>query len=387
MKAESFHINIPDASLIDLHDRLRHTRWPDELSLSGWTYGTNLDYLKELARYWQRDYDWRTQERKLNELPQYKVTIDGQDVHFIHARSKVPNALPIILTHGWPDSFLRFEKLIPLLTDPESFGGKASDAFHVVVPSLPGFAFSSPIDSSVNLFNIHNLWEKLMTTVLGYEKFGAHGGDWGSIITEHLGRSHSAHVAGIHLTDVPFLHMFQKPDDMSEAEKKLMKENEHYQMTENAYAMIQGTRPNTLAAGLTDSPMGLTAWLIEKFYTMSDCEGNIETRFTKDQLLTNVSLYWHTQTVASSFIPYHDVLHANAITWIGEKVKEWVGSSDVPAGFAIFAKENSHPPREWAERFFNVKRWTTLPRGGHFAALEEPKLLATELVEFFRAFR
>lgn len=387
MEATHFHIDIPDSSLIDLQDRLNRTRWPDELNNSGWEYGTNLAYLRELTQYWQRDYDWRTNERRLNEWPHYKVTIDDHEIHFIHIRSNTPHALPIILTHGWPDSFLRFEKLIPLLTTPEVFGGNASDAFDVVIPSLPGFAFSAPADSPGSLFNIHNLWAKLMTDVLGYDKFVAHGGDWGSIITEHLARSHSRHVVAIHLTDVPFLHTFQKPDDLSDAEKKFLEESEQNQMKEIAYAMIQGTRPHTLAAGLNDSPVGLAAWILDLFYSMSDCDGHIETRFTKDQLLTNISLYWHTQTVPSSFAPYYDVLHANALTWIGEKVKEWTGSSDVPAGFAIFAKDTSHIPREWAARFFNVQRWTTLPHGGHFAALEEPKALANELIAFFKALR
>ena len=387
MEATHFHIDIPESSLTDLHDRLKHTRWPDELNNSGWEYGTNLAYLKELTQYWQQDYDWRENERRLNEWPHYKVTIDGQEIHFIHVKSNAPNALPIILTHGWPDSFLRFEKLIPMLTKPEAFGGDASDAFNVVIPSLPGFAFSAAPDSPGSLFNIHNLWAKLMTDVLGYDKFVAHGGDWGSIITEHLARSHSRHVVGIHLTDVSFMHTFQKPKDLSEAEKKYFEEIEQYQMTENAYAMIQGTRPHTLAAGLSDSPVGLAAWILEKFYSMSDCDGHVENRFTKDQLLTNISLYWHTQTVPSSFTPYFDTLHANAFTWIGEKIKEWTGTSSVPAGFALFAKDSGHLPREWAERFFNVQRWTTLPHGGHFAALEEPKALANELIEFFRTLR
>jgi pimeloyl-ACP methyl ester carboxylesterase len=387
MEARQFHIDIPESSLTDLNERLRHTRWPDELNNTGWEYGTNLDYLRELTQYWQREYDWRANERRLNEWPHYKVTVDGQEIHFIHVKSNSTNALPIILTHGWPDSFLRFEKLIPMLTQPEVYGGHPSDAFNVVIPSLPGFAFSAPPDSPGNLFNIHNLWARLMTDVLGYDKFVAHGGDWGSIISEHLARSHSRHVAGIHLTDVPFLHNFQKPDDLSAAEKKFLEESEQYQMKENAYAMIQGTRPHTLGVGLSDSPVGLAAWILEKFYAWSDCDGNVETRFTKDQLLTNISLYWHMQTVPSSFAPYYDTLHASAFTWIGEKVKEWTGTSSVPAGFTFFAQENTHPPREWAARFFNVQRWTTLPEGGHFVALEEPKLLAKELTEFFRTVR
>jgi pimeloyl-ACP methyl ester carboxylesterase len=381
-----FKIDIPESSLIDLQERLQQTRWPDELNNSGWEYGTNLSYLKELTHYWQYDYDWRSNERRLNEWPHYKVIIDHQEVHYIHIRSKVPNALPIVLTHGWPDSFLRFEKLVSMLTDPQAHGGKPTDAFHVVIPSIPGFAFSAPSHSPGNLFNIHNVWAKLMKT-LGYDKYVAHGGDWGSVITEHLARSHSNHVIGIHLTDVPFLHLFQKPGDPSEAEKKFFEESEQYQMKENAYAMIQATRPHTLGAGLIDSPVGLAAWLLEKFYTWSDCNGDIESRFTKDQLLTNISLYWHTQTVPSSFALYYDSMHASAFTWIGEKIKEWMGTSSVPAGFAIFGKENTNPPREWAARFFNVQRWTTVPQGGHFAALEEPKILAHELVEFFRTVR
>jgi pimeloyl-ACP methyl ester carboxylesterase len=387
MLSRNFHIDIPESSLVDLHDRIKHTRWPDELYNSGWEYGTNLGYLKELVQYWQHNYDWRSNERRLNEWPHYQVAIDDQEIHFIHIRSNTPHALPIILTHGWPDSFLRFEKLVPMLTDPEAYGGNASDAFNVVIPSLPGFAFSTPARSRGDLFNIHNLWAKLMTDVLGYDKFAAHGGDWGSIITEHLARSHARHVVGIHLTDVPFLHTFQKPDNLSDAERKFLEKNEQDQMKELGYAMIQGTRPHTLAAGLNDSPVGLAAWILDSFYSMGDCDGNIETCFTKDQLLTNISLYWHTQTVPSSFMPYYEVLHTNAFTWIGEKVKEWTGSSSVPAGFAMFAKDSGHVPREWAARFFNVQRWTTLPRGGHFAALEAPKVLANELRAFFRTLR
>lgn len=259
MLAKQFHINIPESSLTDLRGRLKRTRWPDEISDAGWEFGTNLAYLKELTEYWLHTYDWRDNEHRINQWPQYSVRIDEQEIHFIHIKSSVPGALPIILTHGWPDSFLRFEKLIPLLTQPETTGGNVSDAFDVVVPTLPGFGFSTPPGSSASLFNIHNLWKKLMTDVLGYDKFVAHGGDWGSLITEHLARSHSKHVIGIHLTDVPFLHGFQKPEDLSDAEKKFFEDNERHQMNDNAYAMIQGTRPHTLGAGLADSPVGLAA--------------------------------------------------------------------------------------------------------------------------------
>jgi pimeloyl-ACP methyl ester carboxylesterase len=386
MKTEKFAIDVPQEQLTDLIDRLNHTRWPDEMPDSGWDYGTNLSYLKQLIDYWKNDYDWRKQEARLNTFAQFKANIHGVDIHYIHERGKGSRPLPIILTHGWPDSFLRFEKIIPLLTDPGSHGANPDDAFDVVVPSIPGYGFSGVPPRSETLFQVHAIWAKLMTEVLGYERFVAHGGDWGSLITEHLGRSHSKSVAAIHLTDVPFLHLFQKPDDPTPAEQKYFEAMEKWQMTEGAYAMIQGTRPQTLSAGLNDSPTGLAAWIVERFQILGDHNGNIENSFTKDELLTNISLYWFTESITSSFLPYYNIVNAGPLTWIGEKVKEWTGSSGVPAGFAFFPKENG-PPREWAERFFNVHRWTQLPRGGHFGAMEHPELLAEDLRSFFREFR
>jgi pimeloyl-ACP methyl ester carboxylesterase len=387
MKIEPFKIDIDEALLTDLKERLKNTRWPDELKDSGWDYGTNLKYMQELVSYWQTEYDWRKNERRLNRSAQFKTTINDVEIYFIHERGRGSNPLPIILTHGWPDSFLRFEKIIPMLTDPAAFGGDPDDSFDVVVPSIPGYGFSGTPEPDGNIFKIHELWATLMTDVLGYKYFAAHGGDWGSLVTEHLGRSHSKSLAGIHLTDMPFIHTFQKPDDLSDAETKYFEEMDRYQMTENAYAMIQGTRPQTLAAGLNDSPVGLAAWIVEKFQSMSDCEGDIERCFTKDELLTNISLYWFTQSVPSSFMPYYDVVNAGAFTWIGEKIKEWTGSSHVPAGFAMFHKDNSHTPQEWAERFFNVQHWAELQPGGHFAALEQPALLAEDMRSFFRSRR
>jgi pimeloyl-ACP methyl ester carboxylesterase len=387
MKAEPFKIAIDEALLIDLKDRLKNTRWPDELKDSGWDYGANLEYMKELVSYWQAAYDWRKNEMRLNRFAQFKTTINDIEIHFIHERGRGSNPLPIILTHGWPDSFLRFEKIIPMLTDPAAFGGDPADSFDVVIPSLPGYGFSGTPEPDGNIFKVHELWATLMTDVLGYKYFAAHGGDWGSLVTEHLGRSHSKSLAGIHLTDIPFIHTFQKPDDLSPAEKKYFEEMDRYQMTENAYAMVQGTRPQTLAAGLNDSPAGLAAWIVEKFQSMSDCEGDVERCFTKDELLTNISLYWFTQSVPSSFMPYYEVVNAGAFTWIGEKIKEWTGSSQVAAGFAMFHKDNSHTPREWVERFFNVQHWAELQPGGHFAALEQPALLAEDIRSFFRSRR
>lgn len=387
MKAEKFQVKIPKQALLDLNKRLKNTRWPDELKESGWDYGTNLTYLKTLVDYWQHEYDWRKHEAKLNKFSQFKTKVDENSIHFIHERGKGKNPLPIILTHGWPDSFLRFEKIIPMLTDPEAYGADPADSFDVVVPSLPGYGFSEMSKKGGDIFHVHNLWAVLMIKVLGYERFAAHGGDWGGIITEHLARSHAHVLIGIHLTDVPFTHSFQKPDDLSDVEQKFLAGIEQWQMANGAYNMIQSTRPQTLAAGLNDSPVGLAAWIIEKFQAYNDCNGDLDKCFTKDELLTNIMIYWLTESISSSFLPYYDLMNAGALTWIGEKVKEWTGSSKVPAGFALFPKDNSHPPREWAERFFNVQRWTKMKRGAHFTAMEEPELLANDIRAFFRSLR
>jgi pimeloyl-ACP methyl ester carboxylesterase len=389
MKTEHFNIAIPDAVLSDLQERLKNTRLPDELPGSDWDFGTNLAYHKELVEYWRDSYNWRRHEARLNGFAQFKTRIDDIDIHYIHEQGKGINSFPIVLTHGWPDSFLRFEKIIPMLTDPESYGADVKDSFDVVIPSLPGFGFSDEPASARMIFKVHSLWNDLMTNVLGYKSYGAHGGDWGSIVTEHLGRSYSGSVAGIHLTDVPFIHTFKKPGDLSDAEKKYLAAIEKWQMAEGAYNMVQSTRPQTLACGLNDSPAGLAAWILEKFQSMNNSGGadDVEKYFSKDDLLTNITIYWATQSIFSSFLPYYDIMNAGAITWIGEKIKEWAGSSEVPAGFAMFPKDNSHPPREWAERFFNVQRWTQLERGGHFCALEEPALLANEIRAFFRPLR
>jgi len=389
---ERFTIAIPNNVLEDLHARLAATRLPrghthDDDDAKDWSAGTNPSYLHELIDYWRDHFDWRMQEALLNRFNQFLVTVDGTKLHVIHEKGRGRAPLPIILTHGYPDSFFRFYKLIPLLTDPAAHGGDAMDAFDVVVPSLPGYAFSESRDQSGGLFGFGDLWFKLMTEALGYERFGAHGGDWGSTVTEHLARSHSSSLVGIHLTDVPFWHIFQKPNDLSHAERKFLEANERWQKNDGAYAMIQGTRPRTAAAGLNDSPAGLAAWLVEKFQEWSDCGDDIESRFTKDELLTNVMIYWATGTIGSSFQPYHDIMNAGGVRWISEMLKGWVGSSQTPAGFALFPKDISMPPRAWAQRFFNVQRWTEMPSGGHFAALEEPQRLAEDIRAFFRPLR
>jgi len=319
-----FRIQVPGELLTDLGRRLERTRWLDAED-SNWSAGTNLPYLKNLVAYWRETYNWEKQQAALNQLPHYKTEIDDIGIHFIHERGKGPNPFPLILTHGYPDSFLRFIKVIPMLTDPASFGGRAEDAFDVVVPDLPGYGFSDKPTKHGMIFQVHDLWARLMTEDLGYVRFGAHGGDWGSTVTEQLARSHADAVVAIHLTDVPFGHLFQKPDDPSSAEKKFFKHNEEWMQKEGAYALVQSTKPQSLAVGLNDSPAGLAAWMIEKFHRWSDCDGNIESRFTKDELLTHIMVYWATQTIETSFLPYFDYANAGTLTWIKEGIKGWTG--------------------------------------------------------------
>ena len=387
MSLQTFDIDVPEPVLHDLLQRLTSTRLGVSHDENDWDAGTSPAYLRELLDHWRSEYDWRAHEARLNRFAHFQADVGGTQLHFIHERGRGDAPLPIVLTHGYPDSFLRFEKLIPLLTDPSAHGGDAQDAFDVVVPSLPGYGFSELPAKGSTTFQIGNLWHKLMTATLGYPRFAAHGGDWGSTVTEHLARSHPRSVVGIHLTDVPFWHAFQKPKEPSDAERKFLDANERFPMEEGAYAMIQGTRPQTLADGLNDSPAGLAAWIVEKFQRWSDCDGEIERRFSKDELLTNVTLYWVTQTIGSSFMPYYDMTNAGIARWMVEKAKDWAHPAKVPAALALFPKDLTRPPREWAERFFDVQRWTEMPRGGHFAALEEPELLAADIRAFFRPLR
>lgn len=381
MEQQPFTIAIQQQTLDDLRERLAKTRWPDEIDGADWAYGTNLDYIKELTDYWQHQFDWRKQEAMLNQFHQAKTTIDGVGIHFIHERGKGPKPLPILLTHGWPDSFFRMYKLIPLLTNPGAHGGSAEDAFDVVVPSMPGYGFSDrPHEKGFNQQRIADVFSQLMRQTLGYQKFGAHGGDWGSSITEQIAFAHPDSLVGIHLTDIPYSHLFTvKPDDLTPDEQAYLKAGQAWQMSEGAYALIQSTKPQTLAYGLNDSPVGLLAWLLEKFQTWSDSAGDAERKFTKDELLTNATIYWVTETINSANRLYYESQHNPPPTSASR--------TDVPTGVALFPKDLIKPPRAFADRFFNVQRWTEMPKGGHFAALEEPELLAQDIRAFFQPLR
>ena len=383
MAVSPFQIAVDQAVLDDLQARLNLTRWPDEIPGSQWDYGSNLDYMKELVEYWRSDFDWRAQERKLNAFHHFKTPVDGLNIHFIHERGSGPSPMPLVITHGWPSCFFEMTKIIPLLADPGSHGADPADAFDVVAPSLPGFGFSDASPApGMQVQKVAGLWAKLMTENLGYPKFAAQGGDIGAGVTSRLGYAHHSQLYGIHLTSVtrptPYLGPGSRP--LTGAEQAHSAQRERWFLDEGGYNHIQGTKPQTLSYGLNDSPAGLAAWIIEKYRTWSDCNGDIESRYTKDELLTIVTIYWVTNTIGSSVRMYKE---NQSHTW------ELAQDEKVPApsGMALFPQEIARPPREWAERSYDVRRWQEMPRGGHFAALEEPQLLANEIREFFRPFR
>ena len=380
MSIQPFKIAIPQVTLDDLRERLARTRFPDEVEGAGWDYGTNLDYLKQLTGYWQHTFDWRAQEARLNQFAHFKTEIDGFMIHFIHERGKGPNPLPLILTHGWPDSFYRMHKIIPMLTDPESFGGNAADSFDVIVPSIPGFGFSDPVRKpGWTVKQTAQLWASLMRDVLGYQRYAAAGGDGGSPISQLLALNNPASVIGIHLTDIGFqATMNLDPSSLTPAEQQYLEAMQQRFFQEGGYVMIQSTKPQTLAYGLSDSPIGLAAWIIEKFYGWSDIDGDLEREYTKDELLTNIMIYWVTQTINPSIRSYYEESHAPSLK-PGQRV-------EVPVAMALFPKDTP-PPRALAERTLRIERWTEMPRGGHFPALEVPELYAGDLQAFFRSLR
>jgi pimeloyl-ACP methyl ester carboxylesterase len=375
-----FKIQVPEETLRDLKARLARTRFPDEIPGTGWDYGTDLVYLKSLVAYWRDRFDWRAQERKLNEFDQYKTTIDGLEIHFIHQKSKVANAFPLAVTHGWPGSIVEFTKVIGPLTDPVKYGGRAEDAFNVVAISLPGFGFSGkPAERGYSPEKMGTIIAKLMAR-LGYQRYGVQGGDWGGIISRLVALDDSTHVAGLHLNFCiagPPAGVANPNDGVPPVELQRYQARQTYMENERAYQQIQGTKPQTLGFSLDDSPAGLAAWIVEKFHAWCDCDGNVESRFTKDELLTNVTLYWVTQTGTSSTRIYFENRVATGNP----------GKVTVPTACALFPKEITVPPRKWVEARYNLVRWTEMPRGGHFAALEQPELLVNDVRAFFHDLR
>jgi pimeloyl-ACP methyl ester carboxylesterase len=372
-----FEIRIPDDILSDLKQRLKHTRWLAPLKKDAdWEYGTSMEYLKEFTNYWQHTYNWREQEEELNTFNHFKSRVDDYRIHFIHHHGKESNPVPLLLLHGWPDSFYRFHKIIPMLTDPALVGAETSVSFDVIVPSLPGFGFTDcpkkqtqqqPVRHTAEL-----LW-KLMTEILGYKKFMVAGGDGGSPIAQVIAIDHPESVMGIYLTDLGWHASSVDPTGLTDKEQHYLKASQKSFMKQGAYAMLQTTKPQTLAYNLTDSPVGLASWILDRFHFWSD--GEIEKSFSKDELLTNIMIYWVTGTIASSVRGYRLETKSPSLT-----PKDYVKT---PAGLGLFPKDiGGIPPREFAERTLNIQHWKEMPGGGHFTAWEEPELMAADLQDF-----
>jgi pimeloyl-ACP methyl ester carboxylesterase len=375
-KISPYRIDISQGALDDLRDRLGRTRWPDELPGVGWDLGVPLDYLKGLAGYWATAYDWRGQEAALNEFAQFTTVIDGQNVHFLHVRSPEPEALPLLITHGWPGSIAEFLDIIGPLVDPAAHGGDPADAFHVIAPSIPGFGFSGPThETGWNTVRVARAWVELMRR-LGYERYGAQGGDTGALVSPELGRIDPEHLAGIHVNNLLTFPSGQL-DDLSDADQGRLKLMQRWQNEMSGYASIQSTRPQTLAYALTDSPAGQLAWIVEKFKEWTDPAAELpEDAVDRDRLLTDVSIYWLTATAGSSARLYY------------EGAKSWGQANEpsaVPTGVAVFPMDITI--RSIAESQHNIVHWTEFDRGGHFAAMEAPDLLVADVREFFRPLR
>lgn len=369
-----FTVNIPQTVLDDLKTRIRNTRWPDAMDGSGWTFGASLNYMKELAVYWSEKFDWRKTEHAINSYPNFIAEIDGYKIHFLHIKGKGKKAFPLIITHGWPGSFLEMMKLIPLLTENKDF------SFDLVIPSMMGYGFSQKITTPGNhVVFMADLWLKLMRQ-LGYDKFGAQGGDFGAGVSTALAMRYPSHVAGLHLNYIPgnYYPYLPEGEQWTPEETQFDKDDEDWYLREGAYSHQHKTKPLTLAYGLHDSPIGMAAWIVEKLYGWADCKSNIENVFTKDELLSHVTLYWVTETLHSSIRLYYE----------NSKAPMRFGKNDfihVSVGIARFPLEEPFPPRKFIERGFNIQRWTDMPAGGHFAAIEQPKLLADDLIDFFKS--
>jgi pimeloyl-ACP methyl ester carboxylesterase len=386
MQIDPFSVAVPDETLDDLRRRLDSARWAEDFANDEWDYGTNGAYLRELVDYWRHSYDWRRHERDINAVPQYRTVIDDVPVHFQHVRGKGPKPIPLLLSHGWPWTFWDFHKLIGPLTDPAAFGLDPADSFDVVVPSLPGYGFSTPLRTTgINFWSTADLYVKLMDG-LGYRRFAAHGGDWGAFISAQLGHKYADRLIGTHFTLMSPLDFFSgghvPPEDYSESEQGWIERGRNFFRNEAGYYAMQSTKPQTVAFALNDSPIGLCSWIVEKRRSWSDCGGEVERRFSKDELLTTVMIYWITQSYGTSARYYYEAAH-----------RPWRPSHDrkpvveAPTGIAVFLNEVVLQPKRWAERYYNLKRWSVIPSGGHFAPMEEPDILTREISAFFKELR
>ncbi len=381
-KPEPFQFHVPDADIADLKDRLARTRFPDRAPVEPWSAGAEVDAVRDLVGYWKDDFDWRAAEARLNAFPQYKAELPDVGLHFLHVPGKGPNPIPLLLLHGWPGSVMEFMDIIPRLTDPASFGGDAADAVTVVAPSLPGYGLSFvPGQKRFGVEDMAPVLSTLMTDVLGYERYALQGGDWGSFVTSVMAAMYPEQVIGLHLNMLPLRRDPKMVENPNAEEAAYLKQLAHFMKEETGYQAIQGTKPQTLAHGLTDSPAGLAAWILEKCRTWTDCGGDVETALSKDQMLSNIALYWFTGAIGSSFWPYYARLHGPWPIPDGKTV-------DVPTAHAAFPCEILLPPRSLAERTYtDIRRWTVMEKGGHFAAWEQPAALADDVLAFLRPLR
>jgi pimeloyl-ACP methyl ester carboxylesterase len=388
-----FQVNIDQAAIEDLRARLKHTRWSAEIANSGWEYGANGDYLRTLTEYWQNDFDWRRQEADINRFAHYRLELtDGVPVHFIREPGKGPAPLPIVLTHGWPWTFWDWHRLIGPLSDPARFGGDPRDAFDVIVPSLPGFGFSSPLRrTGITAPVVADLWHELMHNVLGYERFGAAGGDWGSFVTWELGTRYVPSMTGIYLSFPPLWHAGGveglRQEDYGPGETDWLRKTHAKWQTAVSHLTVHSRDHQTLAWALNDSPVGLAAWLLERRRNWSDCGGNLESRYSRDFLLTNVSLYWFTQTIASSMQLYAEQFRAGSLAADNYTGSRGPARIEAPTGIGVFPEEVALMPRKLCERAANLVYWNVLNEGGHFAPAEVPATYVQELRSFFRPLR
>jgi microsomal epoxide hydrolase len=381
-RPEPFTLQISDTAIADLRQRLAQTRYPDQAPGEPWAYGTSVEYLRGLVEYWRAGFDWRAEEARLNAFPQFRAALHDIEVHFLHVPGQGPNPTPLLLMHGWPGSVFEFIDLIPRLADPARFGGDPADAFTVVAPSLPGYGLSfRPGQRRFGIEEIADCLTDLMTGTLGYRRFAAQGGDWGGITASRMGHVYPDKLIGIH---VNLLAVRREPSMLANAtpqERAYLDQLAHWLKEETGYQWIQGTKPQTLSFGLTDSPAGLAAWIVEKFRTWTDCDGDVESAVSRDRMLANISLYWFTGAIGSSFFPYYFRMHR---PW---PIPEG-GTIAVPTGYTEFPREILRPPRSLAEKTYTeIRRWTVMARGGHFAAMEQPDALAAEIREFFRPLR